>query len=100
MEINFRSCSDDATYSSESYINDCLEKGVLTDVFFSTCYESLANEQDKEWILRNLIGLFFRIRIHHKCKTYMDTYRYKKQQTKKQKGVRKNLKRAAEKKSD
>lgn len=49
-------------------------------------------EEDRQYILDEVLVLFFKIRIHHKCKRMMEEHRSKRNISGKQKGLRKALK--------
>ena len=74
--------------AEEKTNRDSLEDRVLSSKFYRICYGGQAEKKTKEQVSQELIKLFFKIRIHNKCKFFMDEYRNKHRlQSKKKKKV-------------
>ena len=76
----------------EDFQTRCLNNAVLISEYYTATYSCLASEDDKEYILLRILKLFYKIRIHHKCKMLIDNYRFQRQVSSKKKGIRKQLK--------
>ncbi|KAK7481947.1 hypothetical protein BaRGS_00026855 [Batillaria attramentaria] len=91
MEMEFRRHGNNVS-AREKFMGACMNNQDLTSTFYSCTYKCLATEEEREDIFENMLRLFFKIRIHHQCKVFMDKYRAKNQLSSKQKGIRKQLK--------
>lgn len=78
--------------NADRFLATSISDKLITSEFYKCTYNSLATEKAKEDILQRLLKQFFKIRIHHKCKRYMDKYRLESKLSSKQKGIRKELK--------
>lgn len=76
----------------DSYFEQCCALDSVSTRFYEQVYSVQSEEIVKEKILREIIHLYFRVRAHHRCKTYMDTFRRETQKSRKEKGLRKQLK--------
>ncbi|XP_055896729.1 uncharacterized protein LOC129928112 isoform X2 [Biomphalaria glabrata] len=79
-------------FSLESFIKRCLDTNDIVKCFFDSCNHSLAEHSEKMFILKLILKLFFKIRVHRKCKLFLEKYRKQKQISSKEKGLRKKLK--------
>ena len=57
------------------YQSACTANDVIQNCFFSATYSAA---HSKENVFSNIISLYFKVRVHHKCKTIVDTVRSKK----------------------
>ena len=77
LEIRFRTQVASSQSTRRQFVRDSLEDRVLSSKFYNICYGGQAEEKTKEEVLQEFIKLFFKIRIHNKCKFFMDEYRNK-----------------------
>ena len=92
LEIRFRTQVASSQSTRRQFVRDSLEDRVLSSKFYNICYGGQAEDKTKEQVLQEFIKLFFKIRIHNKCKFFMDEYRNKHHLQSKKKSLRKNLK--------
>lgn len=92
MEDIFRMHFSLTGSTTTAFVAHCLNSDVITTSFFEMTYDCESEDDEKTVILTEICKLFHKIRIHHKCRTFMDAYRAEKCLFKKQKGLRKNLK--------
>ena len=90
-EHQFRSSSK---FSTESFLHACRHNSALTSAFYDMIEDCEDEEGDiqKHNVLEKILILFFKIRVHHKCRRMMDEHRAEQKISKKQKGLRKTLK--------
>ena len=75
LEVNFRSkFSSGQLCSSGQFVKDCLDDRVLVTGFCYICYGVQADEENKESVLEGILKLFFKIRIHNRCKVFFYFY--------------------------
>ena len=78
--------------SSDMYSKECLKSDIVLCAFYESTYKSTASDNVKIHLLKGILALYFRIRVYHKCRSYMDKYCYAKCLSRKQKALRKKLK--------
>ena len=78
--------------SSHVFIKACGEHDDILCGFYETAYDCEVEDRIKEQIIIKILDLYFKIRIHQKCRVYMDQVRFNTHQNKKQKALRKKLK--------
>ena len=66
--------------NSGQFVKDCLDDKILDTTFYQLCYDVQTNEESKESVLEGILKLFFKIRIHNRCKLFMEA-RVQKQKT-------------------
>lgn len=76
----------------KAYFQKCLSLDAVSTRFHEHLYPVNAQETTKEKLFRDVTFLYFKIRAHHKCKTFMDNFHRKTQKEKREKGLRKRLK--------
>ena len=96
LEVNFRSKLSCGQCYSGQFVKDCLNDRALVTTFYQICYDMQTDEESEESVFEGMLKLFFKIRIHNRCKIFMDEYRNKKQVPQKQKSLRMNLKKSGE----
>ena len=84
--------SGNTQVSVNKYRNECMNRDVILCGYYETTYASLTHNTVKMQILNKILSLYFRIRAYHKCRVYMEKYHQKKQIARKQKSLRKTLK--------
>ena len=72
------------------YVDACCDNSVIQDCFFSATY-SVENCSEKDKVFLNNVKLYFKIRVHHKCKTIIDVVRAKTKVSSKNKAQRSKL---------
>lgn len=95
LEETFRHLYDGnltETTKYEVFFEKACELEKVSVCYFDEVYGVNASEATKEQVLQSLAKLYFKVRIHHKCKAYMDTHKKLQQKSKKEKGLRKTLK--------
>lgn len=98
LESKFRAMfSGFEQMSFESYFKNCSDLDRVSTRFHEQLYHVSANSKTKEKLLREIIQLYFNIRAHHKCKTYMDEVNRLSHKCKREKALRRRLKQGKEK---
>lgn len=94
LEHTFRSLFGDESKVNASfatYFDKCCQQETVSSCFYDLLCRTDSTDSLKEKILKDIIHLYFKVRMHHKCKIIMDSYRRKTKTTKKSKGIRKQL---------
>lgn len=63
----------------KEFTSGCLNNPSIISSYYDATYSCPASEDDKECILQQCLKLFYKIRVHHKCKMMMDKYRLQNQ---------------------
>ena len=71
------------------YSDKCISNGIIQDCFHNLTH-NLINDH-KEKVLLDIIFLFFKVRVHHKCKCIIEQMRNKKHTSKKETALRSKL---------
>ena len=79
-----------AKIDAADYETACYKNQVIQDCFFSSASE-LDNVSVKDKVLSKIIQLYFKIRIHHKCKIILDSIRAKTKMSNKDRALRAKL---------
>lgn len=97
METLFRSLtgSNIEKISSADFVLAAMEDESITSGFYESLYPCTFQTSVVEAVLQYILELYFKIRIHHKLKTTMDTIRAKTRKTKREKGLRKKIQAAS-----
>jgi len=94
LEVKFREFSQESK-DHQSLSGTCYEQFCTSDTEVTLNFEMAIqnnNEREKEKMFVNIVKHFFKVRIHHECKVYMERYRTSKLTSKKNAGLRKSLK--------
>ena len=94
MEQHFRSAFSHNQFTVESYVTMCTTDSVITSTFYEITSDCDESEDDKLYILQQMLAWFFRLRMHSKCRTIIDKCQAKKNTSWKEKGLRRNLKKS------
>jgi hypothetical protein len=78
MEDIFRMHFSLTGSTTTAFVAHCLNSDVIKTSFFEMTYDCESEDDEKTVILTEICTLFHKIRIHHKCRTFMDAYRAKK----------------------
>lgn len=97
LEIKFRSLFKGFSVSLpfEAFFHESMTLDEVSAAFHNQLYNIHSEETLKEKLLRDLIFLFFKIRTHHQCKTFMDDFYKQTHKEKREKGLRKRLRQNA-----
>ena len=57
------------------FVSACCATDDILCGFYETIYTSEADDTIKEQIFKNILSLYFKIRVHQKCRVYMDLVR-------------------------
>lgn len=82
----------DKGVSEIQYKDVCYKNQVIQDCYFSSVH-SIDSISDKEKVLSDILHLFFKIRVHHKCKIIIDAIRSKAKVSSKDRSLRAKLSR-------
>ena len=92
MEATFSTIfSDKINLSVSDFVLECCRNDNILCGYYERVYSSHATDNMKDQLLRNILQLYFKIRVHQRCRIYMDKVRYQKRMSKKAKSLRKNL---------
>lgn len=80
----------DKSVSEMQYKDVCYKNQVIQDCFFNSVH-SVESTSDKEKIFSKILHLFFKIRVHHKCKIIIDKVRSKSKVSSKDRSLRAKL---------
>lgn len=73
------------------FVEECAADETLTSAFHSATYIA-CNEEQKEFIFAKIVQLYYKIRVHHECKLFMERLKCKASTVVQKKGLRKTLK--------
>jgi hypothetical protein len=76
--------------SYPDYMKACCDNTVIQDCFYSGSY-SVSNSDVKDKVLLDVIKLYFKIRVHHRCRTVIEAVRAKSKISSKDKSLRSKL---------
>ena len=79
-----------ANVSVSEYTEKCISNDIVQNCFHSATH-SMENVKFKDSVLSGIIKLFFKIRVHHKCRCIVEKLRNKKLDSKKEKSLRTKL---------
>ena len=91
FENMFRSLFPTSVFnvSMEKYIESCLSDEIVQDCFHNATDSSISGFKDK--VLLDMICLFFKVRVHQKCRVIVDNVRGKQKASSKEKALRSKL---------
>lgn len=91
LEILFRNLfpSSLAVVNFEKYREACFSSTTVQDCFHNAT--DMLISDDKEHVLSDMIALYFKVRIHQKCKVIVQNVRSKKSASKQEKSLRSKL---------
>ncbi len=72
------------------YKAQCLGNEVIQNCFYSSSYH-LEHSAAKDIVLSGIISLYFKVRVHHKCRTIVDRLRAKRKVSSKDRALRSKL---------
>ena len=87
MENTFPQLKPDQVISGKLFLHQWYNNKGIIVCFYELCYNSQAEDDDKEFVFSEVLKLFYKIRIHHICRIFMENYRNKQNLTKKQKSL-------------
>lgn len=81
-------CSKDI--SINQYANECYDNQIIQDCF-NTLTKDIEDDSAKEHVLSNIISFYFKVRVHHRCKTTLDIIRAQNKTSSKDRALRAKL---------
>lgn len=73
----------------ETYTGACIENDIIQNCFHNSTHHLDTISKDR--ILKNIIALYFKVRVHQKCKVLVEKMRSRKRASKQEKALRSKL---------
>ena len=71
------------------FVEECLKNRVVQNCYHNATDHLISDKKEK--VLLNLMSLYFKVRVHHKCNIILENVRRKKVDSKKAKSLRSKL---------
>ena len=82
--------NEEAHYKLSDFDEQCSKDEIITSSFHALTYDVDTPQQTKEAVFSDVVQLYFKIRIHHECKMFLE--RLKSSSTMQKKSLRKSIK--------